>query len=142
MQALRICIDVDDLERGLAFYTRAFDLEVGRRFDSDWAELLGGSSPIDLLAVGGEASAVPGQPIQRRFERHWTPVHLDFMVQDVERAVARAVQAGAVLERPIQDRAYGRLANLADPFGHGICLLQLTGEGYDALLGQDVKSPS
>ena len=134
MLELRICIDVEDLERGLAFYTSAFDLEVGRRFDPHWAELLGASAPIDLLAATGEASPVPGRALQRSFERHWTPIHLDFMVQDIERAVSRAQQAGAVLERPIRDEVYGRIANLADPFGHGVCLLQLSGVGYDALV--------
>lgn len=134
MLELRICIDVDDLERGLAFYTAAFELRLGRRFDQHWAELLGGSSPIDLLAVAGESKPVPGSAIERRFDRHWTPVHLDFMVTDVERAVERAVGAGALLERPIRDQPYGRIANLADPFGHGICLLQLSESGYDALV--------
>jgi len=137
MLELRVCIDVDDLERGLAFYTSAFGLRLGRRFDQHWAELLGGSSPIDLLAVGGEAKPVPGRALERSFERHWTPVHLDFMVTDIERAVERALAAGATLERPIRDQAYGRLANLADPFGHGICLVELLGRGYDALVSAD-----
>lgn len=134
MLELRVCIDVDDLERGLAFYTSAFELQVGRRFDHHWVELLGGPVPIDLLGVGREGSAVPGRTLPRSFERHWTPVHLDFVVPDVERGVRRALHAGAVLERPIRDEVYGRLANLADPFGHGICLLQITGAGYDALV--------
>jgi len=140
MLELRIWVDVDDLERGLAFYTGAFELRLGRRFDRHWAELLGGSAPIDLLAVAGESEPVPGHALERHFDRHWTPVHLDFMVPDVERAVQRAVGAGAVLERPIREQVYGRIANLADPFGHGICLVQLSERGYDALLAQPARS--
>ncbi|MCI0670718.1 MAG: VOC family protein [Myxococcaceae bacterium] len=32
MTELRVCIDVEDLERGIAFYTAALGLRVGRRF--------------------------------------------------------------------------------------------------------------
>ena len=39
----------------------------------------------------------------------------------------RARAAGAVLERPIVSRKWGRMANMADPFGHGFCLLQFRG---------------
>ena len=35
---------------------------------------------------------------------------------------------------PAKDAAYGRIAMLADPFGHGFCLLQFNDRGYDALL--------
>lgn len=49
-------------------------------------------------------------------------------------AVGRAVAAGATLESPISAHAWGRLANLRGPFGHGLCLLQMSERGYDALL--------
>jgi predicted enzyme related to lactoylglutathione lyase len=130
---LRICIDVDELQRGIAFYTSAFDLTVARRFGQHWAELVGASSTIDLLAVAGEKKPVPGSSLERSFARHWTPVHLDFVVHALDAAVARALAQGARLERPIREEVYGRIANLADPFGHGVCLLELTERGYDAL---------
>jgi len=44
------------------------------------------------------------------------------------------VAAGAVIELPVSERRWGRLAVLADPFGHGFCLIQLVGLGYDALV--------
>jgi hypothetical protein len=40
-----------------------------------------------------------------------------------------------VLEAPARDASYGRIAMLADPFGHGFCLLAFNVQGYDALLG-------
>ena len=132
---IRFCIDVDDLERAIAFYTQGLQLTLGRRLASDWAELLGGSSPIDLL-VEAAASAPLGEqhPQRRDYARHWTPVHLDFAVTQIEAVAARLVQLGAKLERPIQDRRWGRMANLADPFGHGIDLLEFKGRGYDEML--------
>jgi predicted enzyme related to lactoylglutathione lyase len=53
------------------------------------------------------------------------------VVDDVSAAVQRAVAAGAKLESNIQSFAWGRLAVLSDPFGHGFCLLQFTGGGYN-----------
>ena len=132
---LRICIDVDDLERGIAFFTAGLGLQLGRRLGNDWAELLGGTGPIDLLANAAGTPPLGDAHAQRRsYERHWTPVHLDFVVADIDAAVARLVAAGATLERPIQDRRWGRMASLADPFGHGLDLLEFKGRGYDEIL--------
>jgi catechol 2,3-dioxygenase-like lactoylglutathione lyase family enzyme len=132
---IRICIDVDDLERGIAFFTQGLGLRVGRRLDDDWVELLGAASAIDLLAnPGGTPALGPGHPQRRSYARHWTPVHLDFAVQDIESSVRKLVALGATLERPILERRWGRMANMADPFGHGFDLLQFKGRGYDELL--------
>jgi predicted enzyme related to lactoylglutathione lyase len=70
---------------------------------------------------------------KRDYQRHWTPVHLDFVVGDIRAAVKRAQAAGAVLERDVATHAYGLLALLADPWGNGFCLLQFTGRGYDEI---------
>lgn len=132
---LRICIDVDHLERGIDFYTQGFGLALGRRLGADWAELLGGSSPIDLLAHAQGSAPLGAARAQRRdYARHWTPVHLDFVVHGIDGAVQRLVALGATLERPIAERAWGRMASLADPFGHGLDLLEFRGRGYDEIV--------
>ena len=114
---------------------RGLGLALGRRLGNDWAEILGASSPIDLLAnAPGTAPLGEAQPQRRDYSRHWTPVHLDFVVSDVDAAAARLMAMGAMLERPIQDRKWGRMASLADPFGHGIDLLEFKGRGYDEIL--------
>jgi predicted enzyme related to lactoylglutathione lyase len=132
---IRICIDVDDLERGIAFYAQGLGLRTGRRLGNDWVELLGAGSPIDLL--GNPPNTAPlgeSNPQRRDYARHWTPVHLDFVVTGIEAVVQKLVSAGATLERPILERKWGRMANLADPFGHGLDLLEFKGRGYDELL--------
>ena len=132
---IRICIDVADLERGIAFYAQGLGLRVGRRLGDDWVEMLGAGSTIDLLAnPSGTAPLGEHHPQRRDYARHWTPVHLDFVVTGIDAAVQRLVSAGATLERPILERKWGRMANLADPFGHGLDLLEFKGRGYDELL--------
>ncbi|MBA3772286.1 MAG: VOC family protein [Ramlibacter sp.] len=132
---IRICIDVDDLERGIAFYAQGLGLRAGRRLGDDWVELLGAGSVIDLLANAiGTAPLGESHSQRRDYGRHWTPVHLDFVVTEIEAVVQKLVSQGATLERPIQERQWGRMANLADPFGHGLDLLEFKGRGYDEML--------
>ena len=131
---LLLNIDVPDIEAGIAFYTQALGLEVGRRFDSGFVELLGTDAPIYLLGKKEGTSIGPAGGDSRRYERHWTPVHPDFAVEDLDSAIARAEAAGAVREGETCEAPYGRLAMFADPFGHGFCLIQFSERGYDALL--------
>ena len=125
-------IDVDDVEKAIEFYTSALGLRVGRRlFEGSVAEMLGATSTIHLLSKPAGSTAVPNDSLSREYKRHWTPVHLDFEVEDVCVAVERAIRAGAKLEGEIQTFQWGRLALMSDPFGHGFCLLQFMGSGYD-----------
>lgn len=131
---LRACVDVDDVERAVDFYTRGLGLRVGRRFDVEWVELVGAPIPIDLLGRAAETPANPTSDAPRRdYRRHWTPVHLDFVVEDLDVALDRAVAAGARREDGIRSFPWGRIARLADPFGHGLCLLEFRGRGYDEI---------
>ena len=128
---LLVNIDVDDLEKATRFYCEALGLRVGRRFEG-WLELVGGDAPLYLLPKAAGTEAFP-KGAKRNYARHWTPVHLDFVVPDVASALARATAAGATLERGVTNHAYGKLALLADPFGNGFCLIEFTGSGYDAI---------
>ena len=128
-----INIDVADLAKAERFYTEAFGLKVGRRFEGGSVELLGADTPLYLLenAAGTQPAPTPAAP--RDYRRHWKPVHLDFAVEDLEAAVARAHAAGATLEQDVATHAWGRIATFADPFGNGFCLLQFSAAGYDAI---------
>jgi predicted enzyme related to lactoylglutathione lyase len=130
---LLVNIDVDDLERAARFYCDGLGLRVGRRFDG-WLELVGGEAPIYLLPKAAGSAVSPAAQQKRDYGRHWTPVHLDFVVSDIDAAVRRALDAGATLEGDTTTHAYGRLALLADPFGNGFCLLQFNERGYDAIV--------
>lgn len=133
LQAL-INVDVNDLDSATHFYQTAFGLQVGRRFGRDAVELLGSSAPIYLLLKAPGTSPTSASTAVRRYERHWTPVHLDFVVDEIEPAIRKAAHAGARLESPISHHPWGKLALMADPFGHGFCFLQFLGRGYDEIV--------
>jgi predicted enzyme related to lactoylglutathione lyase len=126
-------LDIDDLDKAARFYGSAFGLKVGRRFGAFGVEMLGSSTPIYLLVKSPGTPASDTTSQDRSYERHWTPVHLDFLVDEIEPAVQRAVSAGARLEKPIATHKWGKLALMADPFGNGFCFVQFLGRGYDEI---------
>jgi predicted enzyme related to lactoylglutathione lyase len=131
---LLVNIDVDDLDRAVAFYAEAVGLRPARRFGALGVEMLGAPCPAYLLAKPAGSTPAATAPQQRRdYRRQWTLVHLDFVVPDVAAAVRKAEAAGARLEEGIRTHEWGRLAVMADPFGHGFCLLEFLGRGYDAI---------
>jgi predicted enzyme related to lactoylglutathione lyase len=130
---LLVNIDVDDLSKAIAFYQQAVGLRVGRRFDPLGAEMLGASSAVYLLVKPADTRPSANAEELRRYRRHWTPVHLDFVVEELDAAVSRALEAGATIEGEIETHRWGRIAHMADPFGHGICFIQFLGRGYDEI---------
>jgi lactoylglutathione lyase len=124
-------IDVENLEKATRFYCDALGLRVGRRFEGA-VELVGSNAPIYLLENPSGRPPFAGGA-KRNYDRHWTPVHLDFEVTDLPKAVARAMAAGAAMEHDIEAKAWGRIATFSDPFGNGFCLLEFTGRGYDEI---------
>ncbi|SRR5690554_6048318 len=130
---LLINIDVADLAAAERFYCTALGLTVGRRFGGWGVELKGGSSVIYLLAKEEGSRVSETTDEIRTYKRHWTPVHLDFVVDDIEKAVERAVSAGATIERSVTVWRWGKLALMADPFGNGFCFVEFLGRGYDEI---------
>ena len=129
---LLVNIDVPDLAEAERFYIDAFGLKPGRRFDGT-VELLGLDAPLYLLARAAGTKATPAQGALRHYGRHWTPIHLDFVVEDIDAAVKRATDAGARLESAPRSAIWGTIALLSDPFGNGFCLIAFTEAGYDAI---------
>ena len=130
---LLVNIDVPDLAQAEAFYCAAFNLRPGRRLGPDALELLGAPVPIYLLRKPAGTLPVPGGAVARTYARHWCPLHLDIVVPDIDVAVRQALSAGALLEKPVQAEAWGKLALMADPYGNGFCLIEFVGRGYDEI---------
>jgi len=130
---LLLNIDVPDLASAQSFYCAAFGLAPARRLGSEVLELAGGSVAIYLLQKPAGSRPAQQAASARSYARHWCPLHFDVVVADIEAAVARCLAAGAVQERAIEAANWGRIAQFADPFGHGFCLIEFTGRGYDEI---------
>jgi predicted enzyme related to lactoylglutathione lyase len=124
-------IEVADLERGINFYCDGIGLALKRRLSRSWVELEGANLRVFLLGNRPSLAEIGATTQPRDFGRHWTPVHLDFIVADLDAAVTRLLALDATLDRPIQNADYGRMANMADPFGNGFDLIEFSGPGYD-----------
>jgi predicted enzyme related to lactoylglutathione lyase len=102
---LLVNIDVADLTAAERFYSRAFDLHAGRRLGDNVLELLGAAVPIYLLQKAGGTPGAGGS--ERDYARHWTPLHCDVVVEDLDGAMARAIAAGAAQEGDIREAPWG-----------------------------------
>jgi len=133
MMLVHAYIEVTVLPDGINFYCRGLGLTLKRRLSPTWVELAGANLPIYLLANRPPLADLGSKQVARTYERHRTPVHLDFIVEDLDQMVAQLIAVGASLDRGIKIREYGRIANMADPFGNGFDLIEFAGPGYDAV---------
>lgn len=125
-----INVDVPDLAAGIEFYGAAVGTRFRRFLDDDVAELTYGSSCVYLLRKSAGSEATPADDV-RGFGRHWTPVHVDFVVDDIGDAVARAIAAGATRESELIEWRGSKCVTFSDPFGHGFCLIEFDGDSYE-----------
>ena len=133
MVTVHAYIEVTDAAAGIAFYCEGLGLTLWRRLSPTWVELAGANLPVFLLANRPAVADLGTRKVQRSYERHWTPVHLDFIVSDLDATVARLAALGGSHDRDIKQREYGRIANMADPFGNGFDLIEFSDAGYDAV---------
>ena len=126
-------IEVAELDRGIEFYCEGLDLSLKRRLSPSWVELEGANLPVFLLGNLPPVAGLGSTKVPRNYRRHWTPVHLDFIVPDLDGAVSRLRALGGTLDRDIRIEDYGRMANMADPFGNGFDLIEFSGAGYDTV---------
>lgn len=128
MISLAIGIDVPDLKAGVRFYTEAFAFQQVAAPVPGVVVLRCGATSVCLLEKPAGSKPAPASEDRRRYERHWTPVHLDIHVDDLASALERALQAGAKAEQRFENAEHGSAAFCSDPFGHGFCLLETKGQ--------------
>ena len=124
MISISIGIDVPDLAEGVRFYSQAFGFARRAEPLPGVVVLAAGNTEICLLEKRAGSRPSPRASDTRRYERHWTPVHLDLHVDDLKAALAKALAAGATKEQIFENPEHGSVAFCADPFGHGFCLIQ------------------
>jgi catechol 2,3-dioxygenase-like lactoylglutathione lyase family enzyme len=118
-----VSIDVPQLDEGLRFYRDALGLEEIARPIATYVILKCGSSQIGLIEKSLGTKPAPGADDVRRYQRHWTPVHIDFHVDDFEGFLAKALNAGARCEQKFNVPGRPPIAFCSDPFGHGFCVV-------------------
>ncbi|MEZ4362812.1 MAG: VOC family protein [Kofleriaceae bacterium] len=121
--SVHVSIDVPDLEAGLRFYGAVFGFaETARPFPT--MAILDANNVTVCMhqkAAGSKSSAGGDEP--RRYERHWTPVHLDLHVHDFDDVLALVRAEGGVIEHEFRTQGPRPAAFCSDPFGNGFCVI-------------------
>ncbi|QCO68023.1 VOC family protein [Luteimonas yindakuii] len=109
---------VADTDAAIGFYARAFGATEKFRLTEPGGRI--GHAEIDLDGhTVMLCDAFPEYGIRAPQPGVGTAVTLHLHVDHADAAIARAVAAGATLERPASDAFYGeRSGSVVDPFGH------------------------
>lgn len=124
MISVSVSVDVPNLADGVRFYSEAFGFSKTAEPIPGVAVLRAEHSEICILEKAAGSVPSPLTKETRRYERHWTPVHLDLYVDNLKTALARALKAGAKQEQLFENPEHGSAAFCSDPFGHGFCLIE------------------
>ena len=124
MISVSVSIDVPNLDEGVRFYSSAFGFEKGAAPIPGLVVMRAGDAELCILEKAAGTKPAQGSDDVRRYERHWTPVHIDIHVDDFASAIAKAIAAGVKREQLFEDARHGSVAFLSDPFGHGFCVIE------------------
>lgn len=122
MIKLSVSIDVPDLAKGEAFYVEALGCKKVRAQGDDMIVLSTDNAEIYLLKREVGSMPIKESSIVREYHRHWTPVHLDFLREDVKKVTARIQEHGGQHEGG-ESGEWGSIAYCVDPFGNGFCVI-------------------
>ena len=123
MAEVSVSIDVSDMEKAVLFYTKALgcsEIRVGEGTTKLGADNVN----IFLLKKESESNPLITGTSSRNYERHWTPVHLDFYVSEIEKIVSLVKELGGASEGS-QSGDWGAVEFCSDPFGNGFCLCKI-----------------
>lgn len=120
---VHLSIDVPGLEDGLRFYGRVFGfVETARPFPT-MAVLDAHNVTVCMHEKPAGTKSSPGGADARRYERHWTPVHLDLHVADLDAVLANVRAEGGAVESELRTQGPKPVAFCSDPFGNGFCVI-------------------
>jgi len=112
---------VDDANAAIDFYVKAFGaVEVGRIPGPD-GKLIHGAVQIDgaTVMLADDFPEMSGGKSMTPKSLGGTPVTIHLTVTDVETRFQQAVDAGATVVMPLEDKFWGdRYGIVRDPFGH------------------------
>jgi predicted enzyme related to lactoylglutathione lyase len=110
---LSISIDVSDLKQAETFYIEALGCKK-QRDQGGMSVISTENCDIYLQEKETGSKPIPSDAVERNYGRHWTPVHIDFLAENVE----KVLQLGGIYEGG-ESGDWGSIAYCADPFGNG-----------------------
>ena len=124
MISISVSVDVPSLEQGMRFYGEAFGFVKASEPFPGVAVIRADNAEVLLLVKESGSTPCPQADEKRRYVRHWTPVHLDFHVDDFRDSLTKVLAAGAKQEQLFESPGRPSVAFCSDPFGHGFCLIE------------------
>jgi predicted enzyme related to lactoylglutathione lyase len=120
---VHVSIDVPELDAGLRFYGQVFGfLETARPFPT-MAVLEANNVTVCMHQKQAGSKSSTGGADRRRYERHWTPVHLDLHVDDFDAVLDKVRAQGGAIEDEYRTEGPMPAAFCSDPFGNGFCVI-------------------
>jgi len=130
--SVSISIDVPNLTDAIRCYTSALGFTESSAPLPGVAVLRAGNTKICLLEKRAGTRASTHAEETRRYERHWTPVHLDIHVDDLEAALARASIQVPRRSRCFENAKHGLLPSAAIL----LAMASVSYRGTDSRVGQ------
>ena len=122
MIKISVSIDVSDLKQAETFYVEALGCKKVRDQGANMVVLSVENSDIYLQEKKGGTKPLVSSGVVRDYGRHWTPVHLDFLCENIDEIVAKILKLGGFHEGG-ESGDWGSIAYCADPFGNGFCVI-------------------
>ena len=122
MIKISVSIDVSNLKQAEILYIEALGCKKLRDQGADMVVLATDNCDIYLQEKEAGTKPLASSAVVRDYERHWTPVHLDFLTENIDEVVKKIVQLGGLHEGG-ESGDWGSIAHCADPFGNGFCVI-------------------
>ena len=121
MIKMSVSIDVSNLKQAEAFYIEALGC---RKLRDQGGMSVISTANCDIYLQEKETGTkpIPSESVKRDYGRHWTPIHLDFIAENVDEIVEKIVQLGGQHEGG-ESGDWGSIAYCSDPFGNGFCVI-------------------
>lgn len=122
MIKISVSIDVANLKVAETFYVKALGCKKIRDQGSNMVVLSVENSDIYLQKKEAGTKPLKSSAVVRDYDRHWTPIHLDFLCENVDEVVSKVLKFGGTHEGG-ESADWGAIAYCADPFGNGFCVI-------------------
>lgn len=122
MIKISVSIDVANLNKAESFYVEALGCKKIRDQGENMVVLATENCEIYLQQKESGSKPLLSNTVVRDYARHWTPIHLDFLTENVEAVVEKVVRLGGLHEGG-ESGDWGSIAYCADPFGNGFCVI-------------------